>query len=192
MIICRKLIIIFLHKSKVRKISQKPSFWVLKNSCTPLPASVTQSFACPPRILHPTLVDTLWPLPYSEILFCALSSFEKIQFTPQIKTQISLKLNPEECIWCFKYRKWIYWNCFYDVWWLLHVNFMIMIIVMMMNCFCGMVDRWKALSLTYFQSGPLSGILTIANRRHVTSWVWTFTEPEFRLIWMKLRRSDNG
>ena len=36
--------------------------------------------------------------------------------------------------------------------------------MMMMSCFCGMVDRRKAF-LPYFQPGPLSEILTIANLR---------------------------
>ena len=40
--------------------------------------------------------------------------------------------------------------------------------MMMMNCFCGMVDRRKAFR-TYFQPGTLSEILTIANLRHAAS-----------------------
>ena len=43
----------------------------------------------------------------------------------------------------------------------------------------------------YFQPGPLSEILTIANLQHAASRVWTCTEPEFRLSWMKLCSSDN-
>ena len=43
----------------------------------------------------------------------------------------------------------------------------------------------------YFQPGPLSEILTIANLRHAASRVWTCAEPEFRLSWMKLCSSDN-
>ena len=43
----------------------------------------------------------------------------------------------------------------------------------------------------YFQPGPLSEILTIANLRHSTSRIWTRAEPEFRLCWMKLCNSDN-
>ena len=43
----------------------------------------------------------------------------------------------------------------------------------------------------YFQPGPLSEILTIANLRHAASRVWTCAEPEFRLSWMKLCGSDN-
>ena len=43
----------------------------------------------------------------------------------------------------------------------------------------------------YFQLGPLSGVLTIANLRHTASRVWTCAEPEFRFSWMKLCSSDN-
>ena len=43
----------------------------------------------------------------------------------------------------------------------------------------------------YFQPGPLSEILTIANLRHAASRIWTSAEPEFRLCWMKLCSSDN-
>ena len=53
-----------------------------------------------------------------------------------------------------------------------------------------MVDQPKVFSL-YFQPGPLSEILTIANLRHAAIRVWTSTEPEFRLNWMKLCSSDN-
>ena len=41
----------------------------------------------------------------------------------------------------------------------------------------------------YFQLESL--ILTIANFRHVTSWIWTCKEPEFRFCWMKVCSSDN-
>ena len=44
---------------------------------------------------------------------------------------------------------------------------MMMMMMMMMNCFCGMVDRRKA--EPYFQPGPLSESLTIANLRHAAS-----------------------
>ena len=44
---------------------------------------------------------------------------------------------------------------------------------------------------TYFQSGPLSEILTISNPRHAASRIWTCAEREFRLCWMKLCSSDN-
>ena len=60
---------------------------------------------------------------------------------------------------------------------------------MMMNCFCGMVDRRKAFSL-------------ISSRNHsqrpsplqipdAASRVWTYAEPEFRLSWMMLCSCDN-
>ena len=43
----------------------------------------------------------------------------------------------------------------------------------------------------YFQPGPLSDILTIANLWHAGSRVSTCTEAEFRLCWMKVCNSDN-
>ena len=53
-----------------------------------------------------------------------------------------------------------------------------LVCVMMMNCFCGMVDQQKAFK-PYFQPGPLSEILTIANLQPAASKVWTkFTRSE--------------
>ena len=43
----------------------------------------------------------------------------------------------------------------------------------------------------YFQPGPLSEILTIANLWQAASRTWTCAEPEFRLYWIKLYSSDN-
>ena len=43
----------------------------------------------------------------------------------------------------------------------------------------------------YFQPGPLSEILTIANLRLTASRVWTCAEPDFRLSRMKLGSNDN-
>ena len=62
---------------------------------------------------------------------------------------------------------------------------------LMMNWFCRMVDRRKALT-SYFNPGPLSKILTTANLRHVAIRVWTCAESEFRLCWMRLCSSDNN
>ena len=45
---------------------------------------------------------------------------------------------------------------------------------MMMNFFCGMVDRRKAF-MPYFQLGPLSEILPMANIRHAASSISLFT-----------------
>ena len=70
------------------------------------------------------------------------------------------------------------------------VMMMTMMMMMMMNCIFGMVDRRKAFT-PYSQPEPLSEILTIANLRHAASRVWTCAEPQFRLCWMKLRRSNN-
>ena len=92
---------------------------------------------------------------------------------------------------------------------------------LMMNWFCRMVDRRKALTsyfnpgplskilttanlrhatiriwtcafTSYFHPGPLSEILTIANLRHVAIRVWTCAESEFILCWMRLCSSDNN
>ena len=62
--------------------------------------------------------------------------------------------------------------------------------IMMMNCFCGIVDRRKVFSLISSRH-QRSEILTIANLRHAASRIWTCTEPEFRLYLMKLCISDN-
>ena len=88
---------------------------------------------------------------------------------------------------------------------------LIMMNMMMMNCFCGMVDRRMALILipasTIVRDPQIckslkcreqdlnlrrtSDILTILNFQHVVSRVWTWTEPEFRLGWMKSSNSNN-
>ena len=44
----------------------------------------------------------------------------------------------------------------------------------------------------YFQPGPLSKILIIANLRHAASRIWTCAEAEFRLCWMKLGAHPNN
>ena len=67
----------------------------------------------------------------------------------------------------------------------------IMMMMMMMNCFCGMVDQRKACSLISSWNHPLSEILIMANLRYSVSRIWTWEEPEFRLRWMKLCSSDN-
>ena len=56
----------------------------------------------------------------------------------------------------------------------------------MMIWFCGMVDQRKP----YFQPRLLSEIDTIMNLRQAASRVWTWTEPESRVSWMKLCSSD--
>ena len=56
------------------------------------------------------------------------------------------------------------------------------------NYFYGMVDWRKTFSLI---SRSLSEILTVANLRHAASSIWTWTEPVFRLCWIKLYSSDN-
>ena len=66
----------------------------------------------------------------------------------------------------------------------------LMLMMMMMVCFCGMVDRGKTFT-PYFQPGPLSEILTIAILRHTTCKIWPCTESEFRFCWRKLCSSDN-
>ena len=62
-------------------------------------------------------------------------------------------------------------------------------IMMMMNCFCGMVDRRKTFSLIssrdHCQRSSPSRISDTPSR------AWACAEPEFRLSWMKLCSSDN-
>ena len=61
--------------------------------------------------------------------------------------------------------------------------------MMMMNCFCGMVDRQKAFSLiSSWDHCQRSSPLQISD---AVSRVWTYAEPEFRLSWMKLCICDN-
>ena len=45
--------------------------------------------------------------------------------------------------------------------------------------------------LSYFQLGPLPEILTIVNLWRVTSRIWNYAEPDFRISWMKLCSSNN-
>ena len=54
--------------------------------------------------------------------------------------------------------------------------------MMMMNCFCGMVDQRKAFS--FISSQDLCQKISSPS-------IWICTEPEFRLWWMKLCSSDN-
>ena len=63
-------------------------------------------------------------------------------------------------------------------------------VMMMMNCFYGMVDWRKVFSLIS-SWGPLPEILTIANLWHAVSRIWTCAEPDFRRSWLKLCNSDN-
>ena len=62
--------------------------------------------------------------------------------------------------------------------------------MIMMNCFFSMFDQGKVFRLISSWD-QLSGILTIANLRHVASRIWTCRESEFRLSWLKLCSSDD-
>ena len=44
----------------------------------------------------------------------------------------------------------------------------------------------------YFQPGPLSEILIIANLWHAACRIWAFAKSKFRLWWMNLCSSDNN
>ena len=55
--------------------------------------------------------------------------------------------------------------------------------MMLMNYFCSMVD-WRMTFSLFFQLGPLSEILTIANIQHTTSRVGTCAEHDFRFGWI--------
>ena len=61
--------------------------------------------------------------------------------------------------------------------------------MMMKNCFCGMVDRRKTFSLL-FRRGHCQRSLPSQSPTHLEQ-VWTCTEPEFWLSWMKLYSCDN-
>ena len=65
-----------------------------------------------------------------------------------------------------------------------------MMMMMMMNCVCGMVGRQKAFSLISSRD-QLTEILPYATFRLAASKIWTCAEPEFKLSWMKLCSSDN-
>ena len=55
-----------------------------------------------------------------------------------------------------------------------------------------LINGWKMKGAKpYFQPGPLSEILNIANLRHATSRIWTCPGPEFCLCWVKFCSSDN-
>ena len=65
----------------------------------------------------------------------------------------------------------------------------LMMMMLMMKCFCGLVDWWKTFSLISSQYHCQRSC--IANLWHSMRRVWTCTEPEFRLSWMKLCSSHN-
>ena len=62
---------------------------------------------------------------------------------------------------------------------------MVRVEVMMMDCFCGMVDRRKALSRDYCQRFSLS-----PNAWQAMRGIWTCAKTEFKLCWMKLCSSN--
>ena len=61
--------------------------------------------------------------------------------------------------------------------------------MMMLNCFVLWLTDETRLSL--FPAGAIVRIVTITNLWHAASRIWTCSEPEFRLCWMKLCSSDN-
>ena len=61
--------------------------------------------------------------------------------------------------------------------------------MLMMNCFCCMVERQKAF-IFISNRDQLWEILIFPNLRHSASRIWTSGEPEFRVSWMKLCSSD--
>ena len=65
-----------------------------------------------------------------------------------------------------------------------------MMMMMIMNCFCGMVDRRKTFSLiSSLDYSHWSSPSWISDTPQKT--IWTCAEPEFRLSWMNLCSSDN-
>ena len=73
---------------------------------------------------------------------------------------------------------------FIFAWIISFINIHTFVCDMMMNCFCGMDNRRKALSL--ISRRDHRQILTIAYLQHAVSWIWTCAEPEFRLFVLKL------
>ena len=61
-------------------------------------------------------------------------------------------------------------------------------VMMMMNCFCGMVGRPNTFSLIFSQDHRQR---TIANLQHAAIRIWTCAERKFRLCWMMLCSSDS-
>ena len=58
---------------------------------------------------------------------------------------------------------------------------MTMMITMMMNCFCGIVDRRKAIRLISSRDHIVRDY-TITDLRHTMNRNWTCTEPEFSFL----------
>ena len=61
--------------------------------------------------------------------------------------------------------------------WLAWIKKVMVIVMMMINCFRQMVDWQKAL-MPYFQSGPLLEFLTITNLRYAACKVWSCAESQ--------------
>ena len=113
--------------------------------------------------------------------------------------------NKQKYIWWrqLKYLRWEPENCFITLLQLLrsfksfHISFSLLTSI---NTYNNDDDNdklflwygWPTKSAwPYFQPGPLSEILTIANLRHTASRIWTCADLEFRLCWIKLYSSDN-
>ena len=129
--------------------------------------------------MSPACATHIWP----EKPLADLTKFEQA-WTHPTKSNTSKsffwkKTNENKTIylywWSKNYVIWLVrsWNlCLYGVWIACHTD-----------------DQ--RIEQPYFQSGLLSEIVTITNLQHAKSRVWTCTEPEFRLSWMKLHSSDN-
>ena len=63
------------------------------------------------------------------------------------------------------------------------------IMMMMMNCFCDMLDRRNVFSL--ISSRDHCQRFSPSRVCHAESRAWTCAEPEFRFSWMKLCITDN-
>ena len=75
--------------------------------------------------------------------------------------------------------------------WGTNVGSVMKMMIMMMNCFCGMVDRREAFSLIYSRDHCQRSSPSRISNTLRASRVWTCAGPEFRLSWMKLCSSDN-
>ena len=68
------------------------------------------------------------------------------------------------------------------------IHMMMIMMIIMMNCYCGMVDRRKVSIISSRDHCQRSSPSQISD---ATSRIWTWFEPEFRLWWMKLCSSNN-
>ena len=105
-------------------------------------------------------------------------------------SQLSTTLYPDHRTFLSNTRvSFISMQSFSFLFWNTCMTMLIASIVMKMNCFGGIIDRRKVLSLISIDRNYQ--ILTIANLRHTANSICTFPKSEFSLCWMKLWNSGN-